>query len=219
MLNKRRKFVASVYLVVTCLPLNAMTWVKSQVESSIEQGAGDLITEFAFKNEGSAPVTITELKASCGCTEPTVESRLIPVGGKGTVKVAYAPGNRVGPQNVQIVVTTDEQGVPRQFLQLKVNIQPAVSLTPRLVQWVKADGPVGRTIEIKRLSKEAVRILDAKPVGADNVVVELKPGAEPSTWLLGLTPKSMEAPSTTKVEISAVVGERTMTYTVFAVVR
>jgi hypothetical protein len=204
--------------VVTALTAKALTWEKAALDLSVEAGSGDLVAEFPFKNEGSAPVTIRELAASCGCTTPTVETKLVPVGGKGVIKLNYVVGDRVGPQSVHVTVTTDEAGATPSTLNLRVNIQPAVSLTPRLVHWTKADGPMARTIEIKRLSKAAVQVSGGKPAN-DMVLVELKPGTEPDTWLLKLTPKSVEAPFTTKVEIPITVGERKMTYSVFAVVR
>lgn len=205
-------------LVVTANPAVALTWEKAALDLSVEAGAGDLVAEFPFKNKGAAPVTIRELTASCGCTTPTVETRLVPVGGKGVIKATYAVGGRVGSQSAHITVTTDEAGAEPASLQLRVNIQPAISVTPRLVLWAKADGLVSRTIEIKRLSKTAVRLGEPKAAG-DTLNVELKPGAEPDVWRLTLTPKSVDAPFTTKVEIPVTVGERVTTYSVFAVVR
>ena len=205
-------------LVAPPLPAMALTWEKTALDLSVEAGSGDLVAEFPFKNEGAAPVTIRELSASCGCTTPTVETRLVPAGGKGVIKVAYAVGDRVGPQSAHITVTTDETEAKPSTLQLRVNIQSAISVTPRLVLWSKADGLVCRTIEIKRLSKTAVSLGEPKAAG-DTLTIDLKPGTEPDSWLLKLTPKSIEAPLTTKIEIPVTVGERATTYSVFAIVR
>lgn len=205
-------------MVGTILPAMALTWETASLDVSVEAGSGDVVIEFPFKNDESAPVTIRELKASCGCTTPTVETRHVAAGATGVVKATFATGDRVGPQSAHVTVTTDEAGSAPVNLQLRVDIKPLVSLTPRLVHWTAADGPVGRTIELKRLSKSAVRVGEPKTAG-DQVTVELKPGKEPDTWSLTLTPKSVEAPFTTKVEIPVAVGERVVTYSVFAVVR
>lgn len=211
-------FVVLVLPLASALTAHALTWEKAALDLSVEAGSGDLVAEFPFKNEGAASVTIRELTASCGCTAPTVETRLVPAGGKGVIKATYMVGDRVGPQSTHITVTTDEAGAEPASLQLRVNIQPAVSVTPRLVHWTKTDGLVSRTIEIKRLSKTTVRLGEPKAAG-DTLTVELKPGVEPDTWRLTLTPKSVDAPFTTKVEIPVTVGERATTYSVFAVVR
>jgi len=207
-----------IFVLASALSAHALTWEKAALDLSVEAGARDLVAEFPFKNEGVSPVAISELTASCGCTTPTVETRLVPAGGKGVVKVTYAVGDRVGPQSAHVTVTTDEAGAEPASLQLRVNIQPAISVTPRLVLWAKPDGLVSRTIEIKRLSKTAVRLGEPKAAG-DTLNVELKPGAEPDTWRLTLTPKSVDAPFTIKVEIPVTVGERATSYSVFAVVR
>jgi hypothetical protein len=217
-MGRLSKFTVLLLALGSGLPAHALTWEKAALDVSVEAGSGDLVVEFPFTNEKKEPVTVRELKASCGCTEPTVDSRVVAAGSKGAIKLTYTTGDRVGPQSVHVTVTTDEAGAMPSTLNLRVNIQPAVSLTPRLVHWTKADGPVARTIEIKRLSKAAVQISEVKPA-SDTLLVELKPGTEPDTWLLKLTPKSVDTPSTTKVEISITVGERKMTYSVFGVVR
>ncbi|WP_162525284.1 DUF1573 domain-containing protein [Rariglobus hedericola] len=198
--------------------LFALTWEKSSLDYTVESGSGQLIMEFPFKNESSEPVTITELKSSCGCSEPTVKTKAIPAGGGDVVKVVYTPGDRVGPQSAQITVTTNEAGVAPVSLRLRVDIKPVVSLVPRLVRWVKADGIVPRTIEIKQLGEKPVRILEVKPV-SDALSAELKPGSEAGLWTLTLTPKSLDLPSTTKVEVFTEVNGHKTTYSVFGVVR
>ena len=213
-----RKAGLLVWVAAFTTHLSALTWERVSQEFTLEAGAGDLIAEFPFKNERAKAVTITETKASCGCTTPTVDSRVIPAGGKGVIKVTYAPGDRVGPQSSLVTITTDEAGVAPATLQMHIQIEPAIVLTPRLVLWTKADELVGRTISIKRMSKAPVRVLEPK-LNGDALTVDLKPGAEPDSWLLTLTPKAVETPFTTKVEIPVVVGERTVTYSAFAVVR
>lgn len=211
--------LGALLLGVTAIPVwGALTWEKNSLDFTMEAGAGELIAEFPFKNEGTEPVTIGELKSSCGCAEPTVKTKVIPPGGADVLRVVYMPGDRVGPQSAQLTVATDEKGAAPVSLRLRINIQAAVSFAPRLVRWSKADGSVPRIIEIKQLGETPVRIIEVKPA-SDALSTELKPGAEVGTWQLVLTPKSTESPSTTKVAISTEVGERKTTYTVFGVVR
>ncbi|MDF3057298.1 MAG: hypothetical protein K0R17_1513 [Rariglobus sp.] len=207
-----------VLALMTGLTGFALTWEKTSLDLILPAGTGELVAEFPFKNEGTGTVTIRELASSCGCSTPTVKSRTIPAGDTGIVTVVYVAGDRMGLQTARLIVTTDEVGVAPASLSLKVDIQPALTLTPRLVQWTKADRALTRTIAIKQLSSSAVRILDVKPAG-DALAAELKAGAEAGTWLLTLTPKSLEQPSTTKVEIHVQAGERKLTYTVFGIVR
>ena len=215
---KMKRWVMVIAGLVVGLPAYALTWEKTSLDLNMEAGTAEITAEFPFKNEGANAITLTELKSSCGCAEPTVKSKVIPPGGADVIKVVYTPGDRVGPQSAQLVVRTDEKGVSPTLLRLRVNIQQAVSLTPRLVLWSQAEGPVTRVIEIKQLGDKPAQVLAAKPVG-DALVAELKPGTEAGTWQLMLTPKSTEQPSTTKVEILTEVGGRKTTYTVFGTVR
>ena len=196
----------------------ALTWEKSSLDFAVGAGSAPLIAEFPFKNESDSVVTITELKSSCGCSEPMVKSKVIPAGGTAVLTVVYTPGDRVGPQSAQLTVITDEKNGSPAVLRLRVNIQPTLSLTPRAVRWVKADGPVPRVITLKQIGEKPVRIVEVKPA-SDAVSAELKPGGEAGTWALTLTPKALEPVSTTKVEIVTEVGGHKTTYSVFGLVR
>jgi len=217
-MSKINHWVMAIAGLSAGLPGYALTWEKTSLDLAMEAGVAEITAEFPFKNEGEAPVTLTELRSNCGCAQPTVKSKVVPPGGSDVVKVVYTPGDRVGPQSAQLVVRTDEKGVSPALLSLRVNIRSAVSLTPRLVRWSKAEGVVPRTIEIKQLGEKPMRILEVKPM-SDALSAELKPGSETGTWLLTLTPKSTESPSTTKVQIHTEEGVRKTTYTVFGVVR
>jgi hypothetical protein len=211
-------FIGVIIGLLTGLPVHALTWEQTALDLAIEAGTSEVVARFPFKNESARTVVIRELKSSCGCSKPTVETQTIPAGGEGVVSVAYAPGNRTGPQSARLTVVTDEPEGASTDLLLKIDIQPVLSFAPRLVQWSRSEEAFARIIEIKRLSASPVRIVEVKPTG-EALTVELKAGANTNSWQLVLTPKSVAQPSTTKVEIHAEVGERKVTYSVFGVVR
>lgn len=64
------------------------------------------VCEFKFKNTGKAPLTITNCKASCGCTVPSWPHDPIPPKGTGVIKVKYDT-NRIGTINKSITVSSD----------------------------------------------------------------------------------------------------------------
>ncbi|MBK6339125.1 MAG: DUF1573 domain-containing protein [Bacteroidetes bacterium] len=61
--------------------------------------------EFVFKNEGTAPLTLTNVKASCGCTTPSWTKEPIAPGETGKVAAEYNMA-RAGGFNKSITVTT-----------------------------------------------------------------------------------------------------------------
>ena len=61
---------------------------------------------FKFKNVGKAPLIISNVKGSCGCTVPTKPEEPIMPGASGEIKVKYAT-NRVGPFSKTVTITSN----------------------------------------------------------------------------------------------------------------
>lgn len=61
---------------------------------------------FKFKNTGKAPLTITNCRASCGCTVPSWPKDPIAPGKTAVIKVKYDT-NRIGTINKSITVSSD----------------------------------------------------------------------------------------------------------------
>ncbi|MEL4454352.1 DUF1573 domain-containing protein [Lutimonas vermicola] len=61
---------------------------------------------FKFKNIGKAPLIISNVKGSCGCTVPTKPEEPIMPGETGEIKVKYAT-NRIGPFSKTVTITSN----------------------------------------------------------------------------------------------------------------
>ncbi|MBV5342190.1 DUF1573 domain-containing protein, partial [bacterium] len=59
-----------------------------------EEGKATIV--FNFTNKGNAPMVVSRVQASCGCTTPTWTKEPIEPGKKGTITVAYNPLGRPG---------------------------------------------------------------------------------------------------------------------------
>lgn len=76
--------------------------------------------EFVFTNTGDAPLLLSNVRSTCGCTVPSWTKEPIMPGQKGTIKIKY-DSNRVGPINKQI--TVESNGTNGQvFLKIVGNI-------------------------------------------------------------------------------------------------
>jgi len=78
----------------------------------INEEGGKVTHVFKLKNVGSAPLVISQVRASCGCTTPEWTKEPIEPGKTGTVTVTYNPAGRPGPFTKTITVTsnaTEEQ--------------------------------------------------------------------------------------------------------------
>ena len=72
---------------------------------TIEKGA-DGVRVFEFTNTGNAPLIISDVKSTCGCTVPKKPEGPIMPGEKGEISVKYDT-NRVNPIRKTITVTSN----------------------------------------------------------------------------------------------------------------
>ena len=63
---------------------------------------------FNFVNSGEEPITITQVKASCGCTTPGWTKEEVLPGDSGVVRARYNPRNRPGRFRKSLRITTTD---------------------------------------------------------------------------------------------------------------
>ena len=83
---------------------------------TIEKGS-DGVRVFEFTNTGDAPLIITDVKSSCGCTIPSKPKDPIMPGKTGEIKVKYDT-NRVNPIRKTITVISNAE-TPTVALKIK----------------------------------------------------------------------------------------------------
>ena len=93
-------------------------------------GNGDC--EFTFINEGTEPLILSNVKASCGCTTPSYTQKPVMPGKTGTIKVHYNTNN-VGGFSKTVTVTSNAVDNPRVVLRIKGNVK-ADTVSPEPVK-------------------------------------------------------------------------------------
>lgn len=69
---------------------------------------GDVVKHsFSFRNTGNAELVITDVKASCGCTQPTFPFLPIMPGEKGVIGAKFDSKGKLGRQKPVITITTN----------------------------------------------------------------------------------------------------------------
>ena len=86
---------------------------------TIEKGA-DGVRVFKFKNTGNAPLVVTSVKSSCGCTVPKKPEAPVLPGETGEIEVKYDT-KRVNPIRKTITVTSNAE-TPTVALKIKGNV-------------------------------------------------------------------------------------------------
>jgi hypothetical protein len=72
---------------------------------NVEKG-GNGVCEFVYKNTGKAPLMLTNVRSSCGCTIPSWSREPLMPGKTASIKVKYNTNN-VGPINKSITVESN----------------------------------------------------------------------------------------------------------------
>lgn len=73
----------------------------------INEADGRVTTIFTFKNEGIAPLVLTNVRASCGCTTPKWTREPIEPGQTGEITVTYNPSGRPGRFQKTVTITSN----------------------------------------------------------------------------------------------------------------
>ncbi len=116
-------FCLSLLFAHFCLAQGSLTFAKEAHDfGNVEEGT-QATYEFEFTNTGKAPVVISNVSASCGCTTPFWTKDPVLPGKKGKVTASYNSSGRPGIFNKSITVTSNAEPVT-QVLTIKGNVVP-----------------------------------------------------------------------------------------------
>jgi hypothetical protein len=86
---------------------------------------GDVVTHvFKFKNTGKAPLIISNVLVTCGCTVPVWPKEPIMPGKKGEITATFNSAGKMGAQNKVITI---QSNAPQTTVTIVSNILPAVA--------------------------------------------------------------------------------------------
>ena len=139
-----------------------------------------ILAKFRFTNVGTAPVKITDVRTSCGCTTASLQKREYAPGESGEIDANFRFDGRVGHQEKWIIVTTDWVLPQPTTLRFAVNIPDAITIQPEFVLWHVGDQLKPKTVRIAIPDDIPAKVVS---VQADNAAVklelrEIRPGKE-----------------------------------------
>ncbi len=96
------------FFAINCFPQAKIEFKeKTHDFGNILESKGEVNYDFFFTNTGKSPLTLTNVKASCGCTTPDWPKQPIMPGKSSTIHVSYNPANRPGPFNKSITISSN----------------------------------------------------------------------------------------------------------------
>ena len=221
-MDSMRKWIRGVVgvLLVACATAsaNALTWETTTREITLDLGTTEWIAEFPYRNDSTAPVTITDIKSGCDCSVPERPEKPIPAGGKGVLAVRYKPGTQPGLRAVAIEVRTDDAAAPTALLQIKATLEPLLTIQPVLLRWTRGEPATAKRVTLRATGRAPITAL-VLPKTPETVTAEITPGDESGSWILTLAPVSTENTLTVRVPVDAETGGKKVPHAVYAVVR
>lgn len=174
-MSRARDLAAAVslsLLLVSSLPLAAST--ASQTPRALvqetEKDLGTLVhgervsTEFTVENTGSAPLALTSVSSSCGCTVVDFDRTISP-GESGTITAEVDTSRLMGPITAQLIVETNEPDAEPIQLKVKAVVDTLLHAVPGYARWIyvqhEPEGTISQTIWSKDGRSFDVRAVEA----------------------------------------------------------
>jgi len=123
-----KKIFSTLFMALTAVAMMAqdpvITFEKTEHDfGKINEGDGRVSVVFEFKNEGMAPLILSNVRASCGCTTPTWTKEPVEPGQKGSITVTYNPNGRPGRFQKTVTITSNATE-PTQRVYIKGEVIP-----------------------------------------------------------------------------------------------
>ncbi len=180
--------------------LAQLSWTETQKSINAEVNDVSAVVRFEFQNVGNHPVTILDVKPSCGCTTVELAKKRYLVGEKGEISATLTFGDRVGFQQKFVMVKTDSEEAPLQQLTLKAYIPEILKAMPRGVSWGVGSPGTSQTVVLSVGNGFPVKVLGVQS-SDDRLFAKLKLGKNGS-YEVAVTPASTLEPlrATIRVE-------------------
>lgn len=177
-----------------------LSWSTRQLDFHPTINEPSVTGEFEFFNPGTAPVTITEVKTSCGCTTAALEKKVYAPGEKGKISAKFTIGERMGLQQKQIMVSTDNPAESLVQLTMRTFIPELVRIEPHAAIWplTSPNGP--RTIKLIVGIDQPIRVLGVRS-SDDRVFAQLKQVEPGRSYEIELSVASTQEPLRAVVRI------------------
>ena len=119
----------------------------------INEADGRVSVVFEFKNEGMAPLVLSNVRASCGCTTPTWTKEPVEPGQKGSITVTYNPNGRPGRFQKTVTITSNATE-PSKRVYIKGEVIPkAAKPANKYTVAVGALSMKGKTLDLGTIKK------------------------------------------------------------------
>ena len=188
-----------------------LQWASTKVFTAADPAVARAEAQFTFTNTGTYPIKVTNTRTSCGCTAAVADSKPVPPGATGTINVSFKTLNRHGLYEEPIIIETNDPKTKESTIYLRVLVQEAVDILPRLLFWQAGEPLTPKVIVISVTDGFKLKTLDAKSESPD-VTVKMETVKAGSEYKLTVTPngRNLRANVTVTSDVEGK-GQRTVT--------
>jgi hypothetical protein len=121
--------------------------------------ATELNAEFHFTNVGTIPITIKEIKPSCGCTIATISRMTYAPNETGVIKATYTIHGATGLQNKEIAISTVQFANEIKVLTIRAYVPEIAKVSPALLSWQVGEAPLPKSVKLELAYAKPVKVL------------------------------------------------------------
>lgn len=141
------RFVSLFFLLVVPAVRAEVVWENPSQEFQRRPEDRELAVNFAFKNTGQQPVTITKITSSCGCTTADLPKKTYLPGESGSLTAKFTFGGRRGLQSKSIAIITDDRKTTPLSFRCLILDEPLV-LNPSFVWWRVGEAAMPKQVDL-----------------------------------------------------------------------
>lgn len=153
--------LATTLLCLGAIYLNAqaqLSFVTLEQHFQASLGQEATLASYAFVNDGDKPLTIREVKTSCGCTTSELPKKIFAPGEEGEITLNFKHEGRTGPQRKTAYVVYEDVDLKPSVLTLSVDIPVAFKVKPPLLYWPAGKEQEEMRAELQFFVEEEVEI-------------------------------------------------------------
>lgn len=170
---------------------------KASQEINAPADVASVTADFEFSNKSDRPVQIIKSDPGCTCVAVEISNgklRYEP-GESGLIRAKFEMANFSGSVDKVIALWLDQDPAeaPSTILKLRVNIPVLIAVEPKTVKWDIGGKGEPKTIEIKIIEGQTIRVTDVK-CSSSEFTSELKTVTEGKHYQLIVTPGNVNSP-------------------------
>lgn len=200
-----KKIFTTLFMALTAVAMMAqqpvITFEKTEHDfGKINEADGRVSTVFEFKNEGMAPLVLSNVRASCGCTTPTWTKEPIEPGQTGSITVTYNPNGRPGKFQKTVTITSNATDATKRVYIKGEVIPKAAKPANKYTIAVGALNMKNKTLDLGTIKKGENKSgeLEYANLGKEDHHVDLVPGEATAYLIYQVTLADVKADQTGK---------------------